>query len=117
MLQLVRSAPRLENESTSRRRRLAVQVLLMALLHFAALLGVSGLVFLASHIPPKTVDLDALINLLVAVENVLVAPRKAVLWLWERTLVYLGLVLTCFNSLAWGLALTGIKMCWRKLTH
>jgi len=85
---------------------------------YAALLGVSGLIFFASHIPPKAVDLDGLINLLVAVENVLVAPRKFILWLWpwENTPAYLGLVLTCFNSLAWGLALTGIKRCWRKLT-
>lgn len=94
-------------------------MLLFALLHYLVLSGVSGVVFLTSHTPPNAVNLEALVNALVAVENILVAPRKLILWLWpwEHTPSHLGLMLTCGNSIAWGLVMAVIKVCWQKLTR
>ena len=92
--------------------------LLFALLHFLILLGVSGLIFFASHLPPKAINLDGLILFLAGVEQVVEAPRKFLLWLWpgEATPRGLGLALTVINSLVWGVALAALKRLWRGLT-
>ncbi len=88
------------------------------MLHYLVVLGLAGLIFLASHLPPKVISLDPLIEGLVATENVLLAPRKALLWLWpwETTPAGLGLALTMINSLVWGLALAVGKAFWKKAT-
>ncbi len=92
--------------------------MLFALLHYLGLAGLSGLIFLVIHLPPKAVNLDALISALVFLENILVAPRKLLLWSypWESAPAGLGLVLTVINSLTWGLALATLKTLWRKAT-
>ena len=73
-------------------------------------------VFLVSHIPPKAVNLDAVISALVFLENVLVAPRKLLLWLWPWETIASGLiwVLTVINSLVWGAVLATLKVAWQK---
>jgi hypothetical protein len=101
----------------SRRRGFLKQALLFAALHYVALLSLGGLIFLVSHIPPRAVNVDAMLAVLVAVENVLVAPRKFLLWLWpwETTPAALGSILTVLNSLVWGAGLAGLKTAWRRL--
>lgn len=54
-------------------------VLLFAVLHYVVLLALSGLILLVERVPPKAVNLDGVITALVAVETMLVAPRKIVL--------------------------------------
>ena len=63
-------------------------------------------------------NLDAVVTALVAVENVLLGPRKILLWLWpgESTPRGLGLLVTVLNSLLWSLALAGARSLWRKAT-
>jgi len=114
----VQRRARLNRPSPSPRRRFLKRVLLFALLHYLVVLGLTGLIFLASHLPPKVIGLDPIIEGLVAAENVLLAARKALLWLWpwETTPAGLGLALTLINSLVWGLVLAAGKGFWRKAT-
>ena len=102
----------------SSRRRFLRSVLFFALLHWLALLGLMGLIYFASHVPPKAVSLDGLIGVLVNVENVLVAPRKVLLWLWpfETTPAGFGWLLTVFNSGVWGGGLAFVRSFWIKAT-
>ena len=95
------------------------QVILFALLQYAVLLAVSGLIFLASHFPPKAANLDSLIVGLVKVETVLEGPRKLLLrlWPWENTPRGFGIVASVFNSLVWGLGLTAIRSFWLSATR
>ena len=90
--------------------------MLFAVLHYVVLLGVGGLIFLAGHVPPKAVNLDAAISGMVAVETVLEAPRKVVLklWPWETTPSGFGTILSLINSLTWGLLLAGIRVAWQR---
>jgi len=76
------------------------------------------LIFLVIHIPPKAVNLDVIISALVFLENILVAPRKLLLWIypWESAPAGLGLALTVMNSLTWGIALATLRSWWRKAT-
>ncbi len=99
-------------------RRFVRLALLFAALHYLVLLGLAGLIFLFSHVPPKAVNLDAVILGLANVETVLVSPRKFFLWIWpgESTPRYLGFVASLFNSLLWGFLLAGCKTAWRKMT-
>ena len=92
-------------------------VLLFALLHYAACLLMSGLLFLLSHVPPKAVNLDQPILGLFEVENVLQAPRSLLLRLWhgESTPRWWSTLSTVGSSLMWGAALTGLRTAWRKL--
>ena len=101
---------------TSRGFRFLKVSLLFGVLHFIALLALSGLIFLVERIPPKAVSLDGIISALVAVETVLAAPRKLVLWLWpwETTPTGFPLVLTLLNSFAWGVGLAALRACWQK---
>ena len=80
------------------------QILLFALLHYVVLLLLAGMIFVLIHVPPKAVDLDGLILVLVQAETVLTAPRKLLLWLWpgEATPALLIFSTTVFNSLIWG---------------
>ena len=73
---------------------------------------------MAAHIPPKAVNLDGVIEILVHIEDVLVFPRWLVLkcWPWEHTPGGLGLFLAIFNSTSWGLVLAGLRNFWRKAT-
>src|SRR5438067_7671742 len=57
-------------------------VLIFALLHYGAVLLFSGLIFFASHLPPKAINVDGIIMLLFRGETVLTAGRKVLLWLW-----------------------------------
>lgn len=100
------------------RRPFFKSTLLFALLHFAVLLCVSGLIFVASHIPPKAVNLDSIILFLAGVEWVLEAPRKFLLWVWpgESTQRWLGFFVSVVNSLVWGCALACLKWLWRRAT-
>jgi hypothetical protein len=105
------------NQPVSPARLQSLKVaLLFAVVHYVVLLGVSGLIFLAGHIPPKAVNLDAVITGMVAVETALVAPRKCLLWLWpwETTPSGFGLALTVINSLVWGLVLSTIRLWWQR---
>jgi hypothetical protein len=90
--------------------------LLFALLHYFIRLCFSGLIFLVSHIPPGAVNMDPLLSALVAIETVLVGPRKALLWLWpwETTPTGFGVALTLSNSLIWGVALAVLRALWRR---
>ena len=92
-------------------RRFLKRALWLALLHFITVLGVAGVVFLLSHVPPKAVNLDGLITAMVMVENVLVCFRKLLLDFWplENTPASLGSILSVLNSLGWGLLLSGQK--------
>ena len=102
----------------SPRPRLLKKVLWFALLHFVLLKAVEGIIFMAAHIPPRAVNLDGAIEVLVRIEDVLVFPRWLVLrlWPWENTPPGLGLGLTVFNSIAWGAGLAGLHHFWRKAT-
>jgi len=73
---------------------------------------------MASHIPPKAVNLDGVIDILVHVEDILVLPRSFILkiWPWEYTPRGLGFCLTIFNSAVWGAALAGLRNFWRRAT-
>jgi hypothetical protein len=99
-------------------RRALKRILLFALLHYLVLNCLGGLIFVVIHIPPKAVNLDGLLSALVFVEDILVAPRKLLLWLWpwETTPSGFGLVLTLINSLIWGVALAAGRSAWRKAT-
>jgi hypothetical protein len=105
------------NQTTSKRRVLK-SVLLFALLHYAVWQCVGFAIFLLSHLPPKVVSLDPAILVLVQIENVLVAFRKFLLWLWptEGTPGGLGLALTVINSLLWGVMAVAVRRLWQKLT-
>jgi hypothetical protein len=104
--------------SPSPLRRLLRSALLFALLHWVALLALMGLIFFTSHLPPKAVSLDGLLNVLVGIEDVMVAPRKGLLWLWpfETTPAGFGLLLTVLNSGIWGGALAVARAFWIKAT-
>ena len=100
----------------SRGIRFLKLVLLFAVLHYVALLVLSGLIFLVERVPPKAVNLDGVMTALVAMETVLVAPRKIVLWLWpwETTPSGFRFALTLINSITWGAGLAGLRAFWRK---
>ena len=107
------------NESApSSRRRLLKQVFWFAVLHFVILKIVTGILFFFDHLPPKAVNLSAVIEFLSLINQVLVFPRWLVLklWPWETTPAGLGLALTIFNSAVWGMALAGLRNFWRKVT-
>ena len=110
--------PPLNQPAPAARRRKLRSLLLWALLHFMIVLTLGGLIFFSSHVPPKAVNLDGLIRALVWIENILLAPRKALLWLWpgESTPPGLGFLLTLVNSLAWGAVLAWTRAFWRKAT-
>jgi len=110
--------PGLNEPAPSPRRRLLKQVFWFAVLHFAVLKVVEGIIFFASHVPPKAVNLDGVIAIIVYIEDGLVFPRWLVLklWPWETTPAGLGLALTIFNSAVWGAALAGLRNFWRKAT-
>ena len=94
------------------------QVILFALLQYAVLLALSGLIFLASHFPPSAANLDSMIVGLVNVESILEGPRKILLrfWPWESTPRGFGIVASVFNSLAWGLGFTAMRRFWISAT-
>ena len=113
------SLPSLNEPLSTNRRRLIRQVILFALLQYVVLLAVSGVIFLASHFPPKAANLDSMIVGLVKVETVLEGPRKLLLrlWPWESTPRGFGLVASLFNSLVWGLGLTALRRFWISATN
>ena len=108
----------LNEPSSTAGRRLIRQVILFALLQYAVLLAVSGLIFLASHFPPSAANLDSVIVGLVNVESILEGPRKLLLrlWPWETTPRGFGIVASLFNSLVWGLGLTAMRRFWLSAT-
>jgi hypothetical protein len=111
--------PRGLNEpAPSPRRRLLKQVFWFALLHFVVLKLVTGIIFFFDHVPPKAVNLSAVIEFLSLINHVLVFPRWLAdkLWPWETTPAGYGLALTIFNSAVWGAALAGLRNLWRKAT-
>jgi len=87
-------------------------VVFFSLAHYAVLMVVAGSIFLASHVPPKAINLDPMINVFVWIEDVLVAPRRLLFRLWpsENTPRFLGLVLTVLNSVFWGVFLNTVKI-------
>src|ERR1051325_301689 len=91
-------------------------VLLLSLLHYVVLLIVAGLIYFASHLPPKAVNLDGLIMVLFQTESFLTAPRKFLIWLWpgESTPGFLSLFTTVLNSLVWGCLLAIGRVIWKK---
>lgn len=91
-------------------------MVLFALLHYVVLQGVGFAIFLLSHLPPKVVNLEGAIVILVQVENVLLVFRKFLLWLWptEGTPAGLGMALTILNSLLWGAMVVAARRLWRR---
>ena len=108
----------LNEPSSTATRRLIWQVILFALLQYAVLLAVSGLIFLTSHFPPSAANLDSVIVGLVNVESILEGPRKFLLhlWPWETTPRGFGIVASLFNSLAWGGGLMAMRRFWISFT-
>ena len=94
-----------------------VPVILFALLHYLALLSLAGIIFLASHVPPKAVNLDPVIVTLFHAESVLTAPRKFLLFLWpgEATPALVSVSTMALNSLIWGFALASLRLFWRNV--
>ena len=109
----------LNPSNSSPRRRFLKRVLWFAALHYIVVLALAGIIFLAIHLPPKAIHLDPVIEGLVAIENILLAPRKALLWLWpwEATPTGLGLVASLLNSLSWGVLLANGSAFWKKVTR
>jgi hypothetical protein len=99
----------LSRSSTIRR------LLLFAAAHYAVLLALGGLIFLTSHLPSKVINLDALTNVLVHIEDVLVLPRRLLFrfWPYENTPRSFGFILTLANSLCWGAVLAAVQS-WRS---
>lgn len=91
-------------------RSFAKSALLWAGVHFLVVLAAGGLIFVASRIPPRAVNLDPVIFVLVEVEDILLAPRKLLLRTWpgEATPRGLGTAASVVNSLAWGVAGAGL---------
>jgi hypothetical protein len=102
------------NANRSSKRSALIRVAAFALLHYLVLLLIGGAIFLASHFPPKAVNLDPLILALFNAEFILTAPRKFLLWLWpgETTPGLLSIVTVILNSLLWGAALAGLRWLW-----
>jgi hypothetical protein len=95
-------------------RTFILRVLLCAFFYYLAFLALDGVLFLLSHIPPKAVNLDALIVRLVEVEEFLAWPRVFLRHLWpgESTPTAFNYVLPLLNCLVWGLLLAGLKAVW-----
>ena len=93
------------------------QVAAFALLHYLVLISLAGIIFLASHVPPKAANLDGVILVLFQVESVLSAPRKFLLWLvpGETTPALLSTSTVILNSLIWGAALATGRSLWVKV--
>ncbi len=99
-------------------RRFLKSVVLLAVCHWLLLICLAGIIFAASHIPPKAVNLDGLILGLQRVAAFLVLPREFLLWLWpgEATPGWLPAATRILNSLIWGCALAVLRRLWRQLT-
>jgi len=97
-------------------RRFLKLVILFSLLHFLVMVSVDGVIFLAAHMPPKAVNLDAPIRALQWVYEILRAPRSVLRWLrpGESSPLWLNWLLTILNSLLWGLGLAGLRILWTK---
>jgi hypothetical protein len=76
------------------------------------MVSADGVIFLAAHVPPKAVDLDAPIRGLQTGYEILRAPRLVLRWLWpgESSPLWLNWLLTILNSLVWGVGLAGLKI-------
>ncbi len=98
-------------------RRFLKLVILFSLLHFLVMVAVDGVIYLAAHIPPKAVNLDAPIRWLQQVYEILRAPRFILRWLWpgEHSPLLLNWLLTILNSLVWGVGLAGLGTLWAKM--
>jgi hypothetical protein len=81
------------------------------------MVSADGVIFLAAHVPPKAVNLDAPIRALQWVYEILRAPRSVLRWLWpgEGSPLWLNWLLTILNSLVWGTGLAGLRNLWRKI--
>jgi hypothetical protein len=99
-------------------RRFLKSVVLLAVCHWLLLMCLAGIIFAASHIPPKAVNLDSLILGLQRVAAFLALPREFLLWLWPReaTPGWLPAATRILNSLIWGFALAVLRGLWRQLT-
>jgi len=99
-------------------RRFLKSVVLLGVCHWLLLICLAGIIFAASHIPPKAVNLDSLILGLQRVVAFLVLPREFLLWLWpgEATPGWLPVATRILNSLIWGFALAVLRALWRQLT-
>src|ERR1043166_9165878 len=98
-------------------RSTAAPVILVSFVHYAGLLLLTLLVFLASHVPPKAVNLESVVLALFRGETILTGPRKIMLWLWpgENTPGLLSFLATVLNSLLWGCVLAGLRYLWKKV--
>jgi len=99
------------------KKNLLIPIVAFSLLHYLVLISLAGIIFLASHVPPKAAHLDGLILVLFQAESVLSAPRKFLLWLapGETTPVLLSLSTAVLNSLIWGIALAAGRSLWVKI--
>ena len=104
------------DDGTATKRRMLVEWFAWSAAHYLLLLGLAGVIFLVSHIPPKAVNLDAVYSFLVGIETILVGPRKLLLagWPFEATPAGFGVLLTFVNSLVWGFVLRMLLRLWRR---
>ena len=107
-----------QDDGTAAKRRMLVEWFAWSAAHYVVLLGLAGVIFLVSHIPPKAVNLDAVYSSLVGIETILVGPRKLLLagWPFEATPTGFGLLLTVVNSMAWGYALRTFFRLWQRFS-
>ena len=100
------------------RRRFWKQVLIWSVVYFVVLKLVAGVILFAQHIPPKAVNVDGVIEVLVGIENVLVFPRTVLIRLypWETTPRGFGLAVGVLNCVVWGLGIAAARRFWRRAT-
>src|SRR3989442_12919311 len=87
-------------------RRFLKSVVLLAVCHWLLFICLAGIIFGASHIPPKAVNLDSLILGLQRGSAFLALPREFLLWLWpgEATPRWLPAAPRVLTSLILGFA-------------
>ncbi len=110
------SGPAGDSESSVARRRFVKLSVVLGVCHYFASLLIDGLIFFISRIPPKAVNLDGLILVLLKAHQVLHGPQLFLEWLWpfEYTPPLFGLALTILNSAIWGVALAFLKIALRR---
>ncbi|MBM3846831.1 MAG: hypothetical protein FJ405_11185 [Verrucomicrobia bacterium] len=87
------------------------RILFWALIHAGLLIMAKLTLFLLSSIPPKAVNLDALILIVFRVEEVLVQPGRAFASVLpgERALGLLKWPIALGNSMLWGLGIAAVS--------
>ena len=98
--------------------RLCKAIVWFGLLHYLVTLCLAGFLFLVSHIPPRSMNVDELVIIFQTGQSIMTGPRKLILWVCpgESTPVWLDPFSTMLNSLVWGCALAEARLLWRAMT-